>query len=106
MISITSNATRTIRQTMESQHKEGLRLGVQGGGCSGLSYVVRYEAAPPTPKDNIIEQDGARVFVDPKSFPFLDGMVLDYHESLMERGFRFSNPNATKTCGCGTSFTA
>jgi len=105
MISITSNATRTIRQTMESEHKAGLRLGVQGGGCSGMSYVVRYEAAPPAAKDNVIEQDGARVFVDPKSFPFLDGMVLDYHESLMERGFRFSNPNATKSCGCGTSFT-
>lgn len=105
MISITDNAIRSIRKTMESQQKSGLRLGVQGGGCSGLSYVVRYEAVPPTAKDNIIEQDGARLFVDPKSLPFLDGMVLDYQETLMERGFKFSNPNATKSCGCGTSFT-
>ena len=104
MIVLTGNAIRNIRLTMESQKMAGLRLGVQGGGCSGLNYVVRYETRPPTAKDNVIEQDGARVFVDPKSYPFLDGMTLDYHESLMERGFRFENPNATKSCGCGTSF--
>jgi len=103
-IELTASAVRTIRRAMEQQNMAGLRLGVQGGGCTGLSYVVRFEPRPPAPKDNIVERDGARVFVDPKSYPFLDGMVLDYHESLMERGFRFENPNATKTCGCGTSF--
>ncbi len=103
-IELTANAVRTIRRTMEQQKMAGLRLGVQGGGCTGLSYVVRFEPRPPAPKDNIVERDGARVFVDPKSYPFLDGLVLDYHETLMERGFRFENPNATKTCGCGTSF--
>ncbi|SRR5579871_2082409 len=103
-IELTPNAVRSIRKTMEQQHMEGLRLGVQGGGCTGLSYVVRFETRPPTAKDNVIEREGARVFVDPKSYPFLDGLVLDYHETLMERGFRFDNPNATKTCGCGTSF--
>ena len=106
MITLTNNAIRSIRQTMEQQQKAGLRVGVQGGGCSGLSYVVRYEAAQPRPNDNVFEQDGAKLFVDPKSYPFLDGMVLDYHETLMERGFRFENPNAAKSCGCGTSFTA
>jgi iron-sulfur cluster assembly protein len=105
MISLTSNAIRTIRTTMEQQHKAGLRVGLQGGGCSGLSYVVRYEAAPPRATDNVFEQDGAKLFVDPKSYPLLDGMVLDYRETLMERGFTFENPNAAKSCGCGTSFT-
>jgi iron-sulfur cluster assembly protein len=103
-IELTPNAARTILRTMEQQNMAGLRLGVQGGGCTGLSYVVRFEQRPPTPKDNIVERDGARVFVDPKSYKLLDGLVLDYHETLMERGFRFENPNATKTCGCGTSF--
>src|SRR5260221_11500936 len=103
-IELTSNAVRTIRRTMEQQNMAGLRLGVQGGGCSGLNYVVRFEQRPPSPKDNIFEREGAKVFVDPKSLKFLDGMVLDYHETLMERGFRFENPNATKSCGCGTSF--
>lgn len=103
-IELTSNAIRAIRKTMEQQKMSGLRLGVQGGGCSGMSYVVRFEQRDPTAKDNVFEQEGARVFVDPKSLQFLDGMVLDYHETLMERGFRFENPNAKKSCGCGTSF--
>src|SRR5436190_21449460 len=103
-IEVTNNAARSIKKTMDAQHMAGLRVGVQGGGCSGMSYVVRFEQKPATPKDNVIERDGALVFVDPKSLPFLAGMTLDYHETLMERGFKFSNPNATKSCGCGTSF--
>jgi len=104
-IELTNTAIRTIRATMENQHMAGLRVGVQGGGCSGLSYVVRYEQRPPRESDNVFEKEGARVFIDPKSLKYLEGMVLDYHESLMERGFRFDNPNAAKSCGCGTSFT-
>jgi iron-sulfur cluster assembly protein len=83
----------------------GLRLGVQGGGCSGLSYLFKLESAP-RPKDNIFEFDGVQVFVDPKSLVYLDGMTLDYRESLIYSGFVFENPNAKKSCGCGTSFSA
>jgi iron-sulfur cluster assembly protein len=105
-IQLTPTAVNVVRRTMEKEQVAGLRLGVQGGGCSGMSYVVRYEARPPRPTDHIFEFDGARVFIDPKSMKFLDGLELDWEESLMQRGFHFQNPNATKTCSCGTSFNA
>jgi iron-sulfur cluster assembly protein len=83
----------------------GLRLGVQGGGCSGLSYLFRIETKE-RPKDQIYEFEGVRIFIDPKSLLYLDGMTLDYRESLIHSGFVFDNPNAKKSCGCGTSFSA
>ena len=79
------------------------RLGVQGGGCSGLSYNIRFDTQPRE-RDRVFQFDDVRVFVDPKSFIYLHGMVLDYEESLMHQGFSFQNPNAKKACGCGTSF--
>jgi iron-sulfur cluster assembly protein len=81
----------------------GLRLGVRGGGCSGLSYVVEWEAAP-SERDRIFERDGGRVFVDPKSAPFLEGTVVDWQRTLMQSGFVFRNPNVKSSCGCGESF--
>ncbi len=81
----------------------GLRLGVQGGGCSGLSYNIRFDTQPRE-RDRIFQFDDVRIFVDPKSFIYLHGMVLDYEETLMHQGFVFQNPNAKKSCGCGTSF--
>jgi iron-sulfur cluster assembly protein len=81
----------------------GLRLGVKGGGCSGLSYYVDW-AAGPAKFDKVIERDGARVFVDPKSAAFLAGTVIDYRKTLMQGGFVFSNPNVKGACGCGDSF--
>ena len=104
-IQLTGNAIRKVRQVMEQEKMGGLRLGVQGGGCSGLSYLVRFEPQPG-PRDKIFEFEGARVFVDPKSYIVLHGIVLDYRESLLEQGFRFENPNAQKSCSCGTSFSA
>jgi iron-sulfur cluster assembly protein len=104
-IELTENAIRKIRVTMEKEQMAGLRLGVRGGGCSGMSYVLRFEREPK-PKDQVFDFSGAKVFVDPKSFPFLDGMQVDFHETLLEQGFRFQNPNAEKTCSCGTSFSA
>jgi iron-sulfur cluster assembly protein len=83
----------------------GLRLGVLGGGCSGLSYQFKF-APEPRPRDYIFEFDDVKVFVDPKSMLFLDGMTLDWSDSLMESGFVFQNPHAKKSCGCGTSFSA
>ena len=82
-----------------------LRVFVQGGGCSGLSYNVRFDTQPRE-RDRIFEFGDVRVFVDPKSFIYLHGMTLDYQETLMQQGFVFVNPQATKSCGCGTSFSA
>jgi len=83
----------------------GLRLGVLGGGCSGLSYQFKFDTRP-RPKDHVFDFEGVQIFVDPKSILYLHGMTLDYKESLMQSGFVFENPNAKKNCGCGTSFSA
>jgi len=86
-----------------STEEGGLRLGVKGGGCSGLSYAIAFDAHPRE-RDRIFTFDGVRVFVDPKSFVYLNGMTLDYEETLMRQGFTFTNPNSSRSCGCGTSF--
>ena len=121
-IQVTDKAIAKIRSAMAkegiSPEQGGLRLGVQGGGCSGLSYNIRFDTQPrerdrvfvfgagvETPND----PSGAkpvRLFVDPKSFLYLAGMVLDFEETLMRQGFNFINPNSTKSCGCGSSFSA
>jgi len=108
-IQITDKAIAKVRAAMEkegiSPEQGGLRLGVQGGGCSGLSYSVRFDTQPRE-RDRVFTFGDVRVFVDPKSFIYLHGMVLDYQETLMQQGFVFVNPNSTKSCGCGTSFSA
>jgi iron-sulfur cluster assembly protein len=106
-IHVTPKAVAKIREAFarEGVSGGGLRLGVLGGGCSGLSYQFKYDARQ-RPSDSVFEFDEIRVFVDPKSMLYLDGMTLDYKESLMYSGFAFDNPNATRSCGCGTSFTA
>jgi iron-sulfur cluster assembly protein len=81
----------------------GLRLGVQGGGCSGLSYVVDWAEAP-TEKDLVVERDGGRLVVDRRSAGFLQGTLVDYQSSLMQSGFVFRNPNVKSACSCGESF--
>ena len=88
-----------------SAEQGGLRLGVQGGGCSGLSYNIRFDTQPRE-RDRVFQYDDVRVFVDPKSFIYLHGMILDYQETLMQQGFVFVNPNSSKSCGCGSSFSA
>ncbi len=106
-IEVTEKALAHIRSVMAKENisaaEGGLRLGVQGGGCSGLSYVIRFETGPAE-RDRILQYGDVRIFVDPKSFIYLNGMVLDFEETLMRQGFVFNNPNATKSCGCGTSF--
>jgi iron-sulfur cluster assembly protein len=108
-ITITENAIARIKSAMVkegiSPFEGGLRVGVQGGGCSGLSYNIRFDSQPRE-RDRIFQFGDVRVFVDPKSFIYLHGMTLDYEETLMQQGFVFKNPNAQKSCGCGTSFTA
>ena len=83
----------------------GLRVGVQGGGCSGLSYAMRLDTKARD-RDKVFEEFGARIFVDPKSFLYLNGTTLDYDTALLSTGFVFHNPNAKSTCGCGSSFGA
>ena len=106
-ISLSERAAKKIRELLEkegvSPEKGGLRVGVQGGGCSGLSYAMRLDTQARD-RDKIFEEFGARLFVDPKSFLYLSGLTLDYKETLMQSGFEFINPHATKSCGCGTSF--
>lgn len=108
-IEVTPKAIARIRTAMQQEgiapDQGGLRLGVQGGGCSGLSYSVRFDTQPRE-RDRIYQFDDVRIFVDPKSFLYLSGMILDYEETLMRRGFNFINPNSKKSCGCGSSFTA
>ena len=107
-VHLTEPAARNIRALLEKEGLSlevgGLRLGVQGGGCSGLSYAMRLEAHPRD-RDKIFEAFGARIFVDPKSFVYLSGTTLDFENTLMRQGFLFQNPNATRSCGCGSSFT-
>jgi iron-sulfur cluster assembly protein len=81
----------------------GLRLSVKGGGCSGLSYVLGFDEKP-NEKDRVFTIRGVTVFVDPKSLFYLSGTVLDFSDGLNGKGFVFNNPQATKTCGCGSSF--
>lgn len=106
-ILVTDRALAKIRVAMAKEgvapEQGGLRLGVQGGGCSGLTYNIRFDTQPRE-RDRIYQFDDVRVFVDPKSFIYLHGMTLDYQETLMQQGFVFVNPNANKSCGCGTSF--
>jgi iron-sulfur cluster assembly protein len=108
-IQVTERALKRVRAAMAkegvSPEEGGLRLGVQGGGCSGLSYNIRFDTKPRE-RDRVFEFDGIKVFVDPKSFIYLHGMILDYEETLMKQGFNFVNPNSSKSCGCGSSFSA
>jgi iron-sulfur cluster assembly protein len=104
---VTDRAVKKIRVAMAkegvSPEEGGLRIGVMGGGCSGLSYSIKFDTRPRE-RDRIYEFDGVRVFVDPKSFLYLHGMTLDYEETLMRQGFNFINPNSSRSCGCGSSF--
>ena len=105
-IYISQTAAERIRRGLEQEDppQGGLRLGVRGGGCSGLSYVMRFEPEK-RPDDKVFEEHGAQVFVDLKSYLYLKGVTLDWQGALMQQGFTFVNPNASKTCSCGISFT-
>jgi iron-sulfur cluster assembly protein len=106
MVTVTPKAVGKIREAFQREGVNGgLRLGVLGGGCSGLSYQFKFDVKP-RPTDQVLNFDDVKVFIDPKSLVFLEGMTLDWKDSLMQSGFVFENPNAKKSCGCGTSFSA
>ncbi len=105
-IKMTEKALAEVKKIMAANNIPdtfGLRVGVKGGGCSGLSYSLGFDKEPRE-TDKIITKDGIRLFIDPKSLFYLSGTELDYTDGLNGRGFVFNNPNAAKTCGCGSSF--
>lgn len=99
-----AQGVRKFLATNQAPPGAALRVGVRGGGCSGLSYVVEVDAEAPREGDHVIEAHGVTVLVDKKSMRVLQGVTLDYKVGLLDAGFRFENPRATKTCGCGESF--
>jgi iron-sulfur cluster assembly protein len=107
MIEISEVAAKKIRTLMVKQgiDEGGLRVGVKGGGCSGLSYTINFDEKIGQ-YDQVYEFDGVKVIVDAKSAIYLQGTQLDYQKDLMGGNFKFVNPNANKTCGCGESFSA
>lgn len=106
-ITLTENAAKEVKRLIAAQDASdvNLRLGVKGGGCSGLSYTLNFDT-DKNDQDEVFEQFGVRVIVDPKSLIYLEGTTLDFVSGLNETGFKFVNPNASKSCGCGSSFSA
>lgn len=107
-IKVTEKAVKQIKQVMQENNipdNFGLRIGVKGGGCSGLSYSLGFDSETRE-GDKVIDFEGVKLLVDGKSLFYLTGTELDFTDGLNGRGFIFNNPNATKTCGCGNSFSA
>jgi iron-sulfur cluster assembly protein len=103
-ISMTEPAKKFITQQMQSRGKGvGIRVGVKTAGCSGMSYVLEFVDSP-SPEDEVFDQGGFDLLVDPKSYIFLDGTELDFVKEGLNEGFQFNNPNTKSACGCGESF--
>ena len=106
-IAVTDRAVAEIKKAaaQRTTPPKGLRVGIRGGGCTGFSYLFEWSDAEPRPEDKVLSyEDGTvRVFIDPKSFIYLDGSTLEYQTTMMGRGFKFTNPNVKGTCGCGES---
>ena len=107
MLTLTENAQKAISRFIEGSETPvtGLRISVTGGGCSGLQYGMALEESA-NDEDTIIEADQLKIFVDPLSAPMLHGVTVDFLDSMEGSGFKFENPNATNSCGCGNSFSA
>ncbi len=101
-VTLTPAAAARIAQLMASKGSTGLRIGVKKGGCAGMEYTMDF-AVDVNPMDELVEQDGARVMIAPMAQMFLFGTEIDYQTSLLEQGFKFSNPNVSEACGCGES---
>ena len=105
MIEFTPNAAKAARRFIKGAETPvaGLRLSVSGGGCSGLQYGLQIEAEQAA-DDFVIDGDGFKILVDPASKPMIEGVTVDFIDTMTESGFKFDNPNATVSCGCGKSF--
>lgn len=106
-VTLTDGAVRELKRIMKDEHvpaEHGLRIGVNGGGCSGFSYILGFDQMQEN--DDVFEINGLRVFMQKAHAIYLLGMEIDYVDGLNNRGFSFNNPNAKETCGCGTSFSA
>lgn len=107
MVTVTEKAAREVKRVITDNKMAEttvLRVAVAGGGCSGFSYKLGFDANFDAAKDHVSEQHGLKVVVDKKSDLYLDGTTVDYQDGLDRRGFEFNNPNVTKSCGCGSSF--
>ncbi|MFU8927373.1 iron-sulfur cluster assembly protein IscA [Acinetobacter puyangensis] len=105
MIHLTQSAAQHVANFIANRGKgEGIRLGIKTSGCSGLAYVLEF-VDEVDPHDEIFENHGVKVFIDPKSLVYLDGLEMDYVKNGLNEGFEFSNPNQKGECGCGESFT-
>ena len=104
-VAVTDKAVAEIKKAAAARANppRGLRVGIRGGGCTGFSYLFEWSDSEPRPEDQVLSyEDGAvRVYIDPKSYVFLDGSTLDFATTLMARGFKWVNPNVKGTCGCG-----
>lgn len=109
-ILLTESAAKEIKKIIEDQQlpadQTKLRVGVKGGGCSGFSYMLDLTEEPKTENDEEIDSQGVKILVDMKSYLYLNGVEIDFKDEVMGRGFVFKNPNATSSCGCGSSFNA
>jgi iron-sulfur cluster assembly protein len=103
MVTLTPKAAAQVKSRLTGKAGGVLRLKVAAGGCSGMSYEFAIQDAPE-PGDKVFETDGAKLAVDPKALFFVKGSVVDWHQTLMESAFKVTNPNATASCSCGTSF--
>jgi iron-sulfur cluster assembly protein len=105
MVTLTPQAIKEAKRLIAEQNNPNLalRVGVKGGGCSGFSYAMGFDAEKRT-MDEVFEQDGIKILCDPKSHLYLDGITIDFKNDLTDGGFRFINPNAKGSCGCGSSF--
>ena len=106
MIELTEKAVKKVRQLAAKQvTAKILRVGVKGGGCSGLSYFLDFVEEPRDGDERLNLEEDVHVVVDPKSLKFIDGTILDFDTNLLNGGFKFRNPHAKKSCSCGESFT-
>ena len=109
MINLSETAANEIKKIIKDQglpESTRLRVGVKGGGCSGFSYLLDLTEDAPAETDEQLESNGVQVLIDQKSLLYLSGVEIDFKDEVMGRGFVFKNPNATSTCGCGSSFSA
>jgi len=106
MITVTQNAVKQLQSLLASPSAEsgddGLRLLVARGGCAGMEYQMKLDRRAEG--DEVVESDGVRIYIDPESHSFLDGCEVDYSDDLTDSGFKVNNPNAARSCGCGSSF--